>query len=253
MCLSSLLKKKSSTDQIIQSSRKDRKLSKKHSLRCTKNLHHNKCKLQNCFFLFHFRCWNQMEPHAVSQETRSWWERELSDYCFGQWLASVWGRGKKKGRESERERGREGVNEGGRGRLLLPFERAEKVARCSFTGRLWGLEETQGSRASHQLPICHSLTALSNIAPSRLYQWSKTMKWQTSPPACLSTGTPGCAHTPLGPTLFFFPPCVFVMLFSTTGHIFFSPLCWLSWVLARCWISICLRGTFRGVNKGSGH
>lgn len=118
------------------------------------------------------------------------------------------------------------MNEGGRGRLLLPFERAGKVARCSFTGRLWGLEETQGSRASHQLPICHSLTALSNIAPSRLYQRSKTMKWQTSPPACLSTGTPGCAHTPLGPTLFFSPSpprfsSVFVMLFSTTGHIFF--------------------------------
>lgn len=119
------------------------------------------------------------------------------------------------------------MNEGGRGRLLLPFERAEKVARCSFTGRLWGLEETQGSRASHQLPICHSLTALSNIAPSRLYQWSKTMKWQTSPPASLSTGTPGSAHTPLGPTLFFFPPISLVFLlcfFSPQAIFFFSTL-----------------------------
>lgn len=88
---------------------------KKHSLRCAKDLHHNKCKLQNCFFLFHFRCWNQMEPHAVSQETRSWWERELSDYCFGQWLVSVWGRGKKKG-QREWERAREGGSEWGRAR-----------------------------------------------------------------------------------------------------------------------------------------
>lgn len=135
-------------------------------------------------------------------------------------------REKKRGERVERERGREGVNEGGRGRLLpLPFERAGKVARCSFTGRLWGLEETQGSRASHQLPICHSLTALSNIAPSRLYQWSKTMKWQTSPPALPVHWNAGlCSHTPRAHSFLLPPPVfssVFVMLFSTTGHIFF--------------------------------
>lgn len=76
-----------------------------------------------------------MEPHAVSRETPSWWEWELSDYCCRQWLVSVWGRREKKregerAREGGREAGRQGVKEGGRGRLLLLFEKAEKSLRA---------------------------------------------------------------------------------------------------------------------------
>lgn len=120
-----------------------------------------------------------------------------------------------------REGGREG--EGGCCCRL----KKQKSCLVLFHRKTLGLEETQGSRASHQLPICHSLTALSNTALSRLYQWSKTMKWQTSPPACLSTGTPGSAHTPQGPTLFFSPVSLLFLLCSFFFHhmpdFFFSP------------------------------
>lgn len=69
------------------------------------------------------------------------------------------------GREGGRDGGRERGREGGRLLLLLllPFERAEggekreekkekKLLGALFTGRTLGLEETRGSRASHQLP-----------------------------------------------------------------------------------------------------
>lgn len=140
-------------------------------------------------------------------------------------------RKREKKRESERERGRgrEGerqwMREGEGGCCRL-----KKQKSCSVLShrKTLGLEEAQGSCASHQLPICHSLTALSNRALSRLYQW-RLRQWngRSLQPACLSTGTPGSVHTPQGPTLFLSPPflsCFCYVLFSTTNHIFFFVL-----------------------------
>ncbi len=70
-----------------------------------------------------------MEPRARSQETDSEQERELSDYCCRQWLASVWGREKKRVKE------REPVEREKRGREGACSLKAQKVARFSLSHR----------------------------------------------------------------------------------------------------------------------
>lgn len=71
-----------------------------------------------------------MEPRARSQETDSEQERELSDYCCRQWLASVWGREKKEWkRESRLREKREKEREG------ACSLKAQKVTRFSLSHR----------------------------------------------------------------------------------------------------------------------
>lgn len=74
-----------------------------------------------------------MEPHAVSQETpvlvRMRVVRLLLQALTSECLRKRGGKKRERERERAWEGGREGVNEGGRGRLLLllPFEKAEKL------------------------------------------------------------------------------------------------------------------------------
>lgn len=183
-----------------------------------------------------------MEHRAVSQETLSYSERELSDYCFRQWLVSVWGRGKKRERvrATEREGGRENSSEWESEREAAAVWKSRKVAWCSHRKTL-GLEEARGSCASHKLSICHSLTALSKGVLSRLYQW-RLRQWNGR---SLHWNSRLCSHTPRAQTFhlplflscfcyapFFFPP-------QTT----FS--CFLFWALGQRWI-FCHRRTSEG-------
>lgn len=190
-----------------------------------------------------------MEPRAVSQETQSWWERELSDYCFRQWLVSVWGRGKKRERvreRPEREGGREEGSEWGEGEGGCCCLKKQKSCSVLSHRKTLGLEEARGSCASHQLPICHSLTALSNRALSRSYQW-RLRQWNARSlprPACPLEHQALLTH-PEGPR-FSSPPLSLLFLLCS----FFSPqttfFCSLLRVLGRCWISLCHRGTWEG-------
>lgn len=232
---------------------RDSKLFKTHSFKGgTKNLRRDRRKknYKMAFFFFILVHGDQTEPHAASQETPwSWWERELSDYCFGQWLASVWGRGGKMGREWVRERGaeegegrREGRRERGREEAAAAAavwksrrgKRGEKKRKsCSvlfFTGRTLGLEETRGSRASHQLPhmsFTHSFKQYR--APPDCIREARQWNGRPLQPVRPVHGAPGpCSCTPRASSLLPPPhpslalsPC-FCYVFSTAGHIFFS-------------------------------
>lgn len=120
------------------------------------------------------------------------------------------------------------MNEGGRGRLLLLFEKAEKLLGALSQedfGSGGGTGELRLTPAPH-MSFTHSFKQYSPLQIVSVE--SKTMKWQLSPPPCLSTGTPG-SHTPRAHTFLLPPPDplsspVFVMLFffPITNHIFWS-------------------------------
>lgn len=280
---------KSATKRSFGPAARDSKLFKTHSLYGgTKNLRRDRVLKKNykmTFFFFILVYGEQTEPHAASQETPwSWWERELSDYCFGQWLASVWGRGgKKRERVSERvsERGtggvrgwREGRRERGREEAAAAVwksrkggkkreKKKKKLLGALFTGRTLGLEETRGSRASHQLPhmsFTHSFKQYSAppdcIREAR--QWNgrprqpvRPVHWSAGavlmhPWGLRFTPTPSSPARSLSFSMFllcFFPP----------QAIFFSPHLLLRRLSRVRWIFVFLRGIVRGVNKGSGH
>lgn len=232
------------------------------------------------FFFFILVRGDQTEPHAASQETPwSWWERELSDYCFGQWLASVWGRaGEKKGEsergtEGGRAGGKEGGNEGGRdgGRRLAAAaavwksrrgennggKKEKKLLGALFTGRTLGLEETRGSRASHQLPHMSFTRSFEQYsAPPDCIREARQWNGRPLQPVRPVHWSAGAVLThPEGPRLTQSPStrlalflCVFVMLFSPPQAIFFSPaplLRRLSRVRGRRW-PLVSKGSWEG-------
>lgn len=150
-------------------------------------------------------------------------------------------RKREKKRESEGAREREGGSEWGEGEggCCCRFEKAEKLLGALSHRKTLGLEEAQGSWASHQLPICHSLTALSNRALSRSYQWRlKTMNRQISLPLPVHWNTRLCSHTPRALT---FPLPQFLSCFFMPFFFNHKPL-FSFWVLSRCWFLLCQRG-----------
>lgn len=236
------------------------------------------------FFFFILVRGDQTEPHAASQETPwSWWERELSDYCFGQWLASVWGRGgKKRERVSERARhwrgggqegGKEGTRAGGGCCCRLKEQKGgekkekkeKKLLGALFTGRTLGLEETRGSRASHQFPhmsFTHSFKQYR--APPDCIR-GETMKWPTSPAGAACPWSAGAVLVhPEGPLFTPKPPIprslalsMFLLCFFPPQAIFFFPQPPLCWALAspRSPLDLYLspRDLERGKQGSSGH
>lgn len=150
-----------------------------------------------------------MEPHAVSRETPSWWEWELSDYCCRQWLVSVWGRREKK---REGERAREGGREAGRewrrvgeGGCCCCLKKQRSCSELSHR-KVWVLEEMQGSPASRRLLVRPALAA-----PSRLHWDNQTTDLSAGLHQALLTHPKGlCSSAP--------PPLPLLFLLSS-----FSP------------------------------
>lgn len=113
------------------------------------------------------------------------------------------------GLEGRKEGTREGGTEGGGLLLLLPFERAEggkimgekKRKSCSvlFSQEgLWAWRRHEGVVPHTSSPICHSLAALSNIAPLQIVSERRDNEMADLSSRCgLSTGAPGpCSRTP---------------------------------------------------------
>lgn len=156
-----------------------------------------------------------MEPRARSQETDSEQERELSDYCCRQWLASVWGRGKKK--EWKREsRLRETEREGGREHAV--WKRRKLLASLSHRKTLvwrrhWGVFFTPVLHMS----FTHSFKQYS--LPLDCISDPKTMKWQILHASLLVSWILWlCTHTAPGHSFFFF----FLTLLSLSHLFLFS-------------------------------
>lgn len=133
--------------------------------------------------------------------------------------------------KGEGEGGRKKGSEWGRAREAAAVLKEQKSCSALSHRKTLGLEEAQGSCASHWLPICHSLTALSNRAFSRLYQW-RLRQWNGRPlhrPACPLEHQALLTH-PKGPH-FSSPPIfsfVFVMLFFYRKPHFFCSLLWVA-------------------------
>lgn len=156
--------------------------------------------------------------------------------------------GKKRERVREQEGGREKGSERGREREAAAVWKSRKVARSSHRKTL-GLEEARGSCASHQLPICHSLTALSNRVLSRFYQWrlrqwnGRSLHWAACPLEHQALLTyPEGSHFSSPPFSLLFLLCSFF----TTNHIFLLSLVSLAGFLS-------VKEGLQRVNKGLGH
>lgn len=133
------------------------------------------------FFLFHFRCWNPWASYGISGDpvpVRMRDVRLLLQAGTSECLRKRGGKKRERAKRRASKRGREWMRVGEGGCCC----RLKKERSCSERShrKVLGLEEAQGSPASHWHLVCPSPTALSSAALSKFY-------WD-DPTADLSTG-----------------------------------------------------------------